>query len=208
MPTPRKPLLQRQRRPSDLKRLVESQARLLGAAIQAESELQEIEQRLADLRQQHSKLTSQLAALRSRSSKTAERIRALYPELDPSKVEPVMPLPRTYGGHGSLIATIREAIDRAAPNWVCTNDIVDHVIKVYGLQFATGAERKAWRTTAVRNKLIRMCEAGELERRSGGTVAFYRRVDSARATTLDELAAITRRALAEPQGLSELLTAA
>ena len=137
MPTPRKPLLQRQRRPSDLKRLVESQARLLGAAIQAESELQEVDQRLADLRQHHSKLTAQLDALKSRSTKTAERIRTLYPELDPSKIEPVMPLPRTYGGHGFLIATIREAIDRASPNWVSTNDIVDHVIKVYGLYFAS-----------------------------------------------------------------------
>jgi hypothetical protein len=103
MPTRRKPLLERQRRPSDLKRLVENQARLLGAALQAEAELQDLEQRLAALRQQHSTLTKRLSTLRLQADSTASRIRQIYPELDPSKVEPVMPLPRSYGGHGRLV---------------------------------------------------------------------------------------------------------
>jgi hypothetical protein len=174
MPRPPKPLLERRKRPSDLVRLIEGQARALGALQASQADLRQTEELLSKHEAERRRLAQAIASLSALTAKTARRIRELYPEVNPDLIEPVAPLPKAYSGHGSLIASIRAAVNRPDGCWVSTNEIVDHVVATHGLQFATAAERKAWRKTAVRNKLARLCEAGELERRPEGRTILYR----------------------------------
>lgn len=70
MPNPPKPLLERRKRPSDLMRLVESQARFLGALHAARDSLRQVEELIAKHQTEHSRLAKRIESLAKLSAAT------------------------------------------------------------------------------------------------------------------------------------------
>jgi hypothetical protein len=85
---------------------------------------------------------------------------------------------------------------------VSTSAVVEHVAAALNLSFATPADKKAWKATSIRNKLVRLVEAGELERRAEPGKTLYRRAGKLPdVTSLESLRQYVQRVSAEAQAV-------
>lgn len=136
--------------PSYLKGLAEDRARAAGEILRLEQLQAEIAERMAKAQETRDACDVLIKKFDAR--------------LEPELIEPIRAWQGRYGKRGALIGAIRRNLEEAYPQPVTTQELSLSLRLEFGLDFETAAEAKNWQDHSLRNRLLEMVKAGQVER--------------------------------------------
>jgi hypothetical protein len=85
-----------------------------------------------------------------------------FTEFDPAEIVAIRGFLGRHGGHGKLVAGIKEVIRRAGPAGIETCELIDKLLSIFELDL-TPDQRQKWRRNSLRSRLHELKSQGEIE---------------------------------------------
>ncbi len=185
--------------PSALKWLAEKRARVAGELVSSNQICDIINEDIAALNQELSKLDELRVVAESQRDVILANLAALDStvtlydaNIKPSSIEPIHAWQGRYETRGSLRDFLVKTLQDRAPEFVTTTELTTLAMVTFSLVFTHPSQRRAWYKNSLRGALKVLASQGHLERTQdpsvcSGVVGSWRWKDTSTQPTLAEL---------------------